>query len=103
MLTPVQFCDYAQRCLSLPLNNLGFLHLSVGIACLAGLMLLLLEGYSLSEAPWDSGSLILGTFITLHSGTMFISQLVEKEHHYWYWASLVWLGYLGFKRYDTSC
>lgn len=103
MLTPVQFCDYAQQYLSVPLNNLSFLRLSVGIACLATLTLLLLKSYSLSEAPWDSGSLILGAVTTLHAVTMFISQLVEEEHHYWYWTSLAWLGYLGFKRYDTSC
>ena len=102
MLTPVQFCDSAQQGLSVPLNNLSFLRLFVGISCLAALMLLLLKSYSLSEAPWDSGSLILGTVTTLYGGTMFISRLVEEEHHYWYWTSLAWLGYLGFKRYDTS-
>lgn len=98
ILNSVQFCDYAQQCLSVPLNNLSFLHLSVGIMCLALSILLLFKCYSLSEVPWDSGSLIWGTFATLHAVTMFISQLVEEEHHYWYWTSLVWLSYLGFKR-----
>ena len=86
----------------MPLNNLSFLHLSAGITCMAALTLLLAKGYKLSKAPWDSGGIIFVIFTALHAITMFRGPLVEEEHLYWYWTSLGWLGYLGFKRYETS-
>ncbi|KAF2183579.1 hypothetical protein K469DRAFT_690031 [Zopfia rhizophila CBS 207.26] len=79
-------------------NNPSHLHLSMSIAGLSALMLLLCKVYSLSGMLWDTGILIFGIIIALHRPTMFLNQLVVKEHHYWYWTSLAWLGNLGFKR-----
>jgi len=28
---------------------------------------------------------------------MFASSYVEEEHHFWYWATTAWFGYLGLK------
>ena len=67
---------------------------------MAALMLLLAKGWKLSKAPWDSGGLIFAIFTALHAITMFRGRLVEEEHRYWYWTSLGWLVYLGFRRYE---
>ncbi len=99
MLILRQFSEHAQQCLSVPINNLSFLHLFAGITCMAALVPLLVKGYNLSKAPWDSGSSIFVFVTALHAITMFGGRFVENEHLYWYWASLGWLGYLGLKRY----
>ena len=69
---------------------------------MTALMLLLAKGYKLSQAPWDSGVIIFAIVTATHAMTMFRGQLVREEHHYWYWTSLGWLGYLGLKRHGTS-
>ena len=92
-----QFCEQAQKCLSVPVNNLGFLRLWVGAAILAALLVVLVKIYSTSSNGWSSGT-GFGMVVALHATTMFTSKLVDEEHHFWYLASLAWLGYLGAKR-----
>ncbi|KAI1762470.1 alkaline phosphatase-like protein [Hypoxylon sp. FL1150] len=89
------FSRAVQRSLSVPLNNLHTTRLLVGITSLAVAMILLLMGISLSHIPVDSGVLGFGLVVSLHAATMFVSELVEEEHHYWYWASLAWMAYVG--------
>lgn len=64
-------------------------------------MLFLLIGISLSHILMDSGVLGFGLLVSLHAATMFVSKLVEEEHHFWYWASLAWMACLGMKRWDS--
>lgn len=82
----------------MPLNNLHTTRLLIGITSLVVAMILLLIGASLSHITLDSGILGFGLVASLHAATMFVSNLVEEEHHYWYWASLAWTAYLGSKR-----
>ena len=69
---------------------------------MAATILLLAKSYKTSKAPWDSGAITIAMLTALHAMTMFSGRLVEEEHLYWYLTSLGWLGYLGFKRYETS-
>ena len=88
----------------MPLNNLSFLRLAIAIVGLAASMLLLLRAYLLLRMPLDLSISIFGQITVLHAMTMQISQGIEMEHRFWYWTSLVWLSYIGFKRYDlTRC
>ncbi|KAI1381950.1 alkaline phosphatase-like protein [Hypoxylon crocopeplum] len=93
-----KFCTSAQQSLSIPLSNLSFPRLLLGVACMVTAVALLIWNYSLSQAPWDSGILIFGAVAALHAATMFKSQLVQEEHHYWYFVSLLCLSYLGCRR-----
>ncbi|KAI2613392.1 alkaline phosphatase-like protein [Hypoxylon sp. NC1633] len=92
-----KFSHRVQDYLSIPLNNLHTTRLLVGITALTMTILLLIIGIALSHIKWDSGILAFGLLVGIHARTMFISELVEEEHHYWYWASLAWTAYLGFK------
>ncbi|XXH00895.1 hypothetical protein Hte_007246 [Hypoxylon texense] len=95
------FSRTVQKSLSVPLNNLHTTRLLIGIASLVVAMVFLLVGVSLSyipvDFPVDSGVLGFGLLVGLHATTMFVSKLVEEEHHFWYWASLAWMAYLGMK------
>nr|QSQ85905.1 GPI-ethanolamine phosphate transferase [Preussia typharum] len=93
-----KFCAYAQQLLNTPPNNPSTLHLSLSIAAISASLFLLLGAYSSSGAPWDTGVLAFGLTLAFHGPTMFINELVVKEHHYWYWTSIIWLVYLGAKR-----
>ncbi|KAI1773057.1 alkaline-phosphatase-like protein [Hypoxylon cercidicola] len=95
------FSRAVQKSLSVPLNNLHTTRLLAGMASLLVAMLFLLLGVSLSHIPVDSGVVGFGLLVSLHAATMFVSKLVEEEHHYWYWASLAWMAYLGAK--SISC
>lgn len=72
-----------QEYLSVPLNNLSFPHLSAGIACIATLMVLLVKGYSLTEAPCDFGSIVFIVIMAVHAVTTFVPWLMAEEHHFW--------------------
>ena len=99
MLISLQFSKSAQQSLSVPINNLSFLHLFASITCMAALMALLAKSYKLLKAPWDTGSIVFISITALHAVTIFGGRFVEEEHLYWYWTSLGWLSYIALKRY----
>ena len=80
-------------------SNLSLPLLSYGIgSALAAVLLSLLAHYPLGSL-WNADGLAFGVITALHGLTMFASHYVEEEHHFWYWSSLAWLGYLCFGRY----
>ncbi|SLM39831.1 Type I phosphodiesterase/nucleotide pyrophosphatase/phosphate transferase, partial [Lasallia pustulata] len=92
------FCRRAQQIIGVTVSNLSLPLLSYGIgSALAAVLLSLLAHYPFGSVR-NADGLAFGVFTALHGLTMFASRYVEEEHHFWYWSSLAWLGYLCFGR-----
>ncbi|KAF1832636.1 alkaline phosphatase-like protein, partial [Decorospora gaudefroyi] len=96
------FCDHAQRLLNAPPNNPSYVHLAFSAAALVFSTILLWMTHSFSARPSDNGIFAFGLIVSFHGPTMFFNALVLNEQYYWYWASLAWLMYIGYKRLITG-
>ena len=98
MLSHVQFAKRAQDIMSGTASNydLGRLNIGVLLAALATVASLATAFTVLLNAR--STGLWTSSVTILYGVMMFASSYVEEEHHFWYWASSGWLGWLFFKQ-----
>ncbi|KAI3317931.1 alkaline-phosphatase-like protein [Xylariaceae sp. AK1471] len=92
-----EFVAVAQSLLLISVDNISIGRLHVGVGCLAAAAMLAYA--SLPSSNFGSRSLFIATAV--HSVTMFVPGLVEEEHHFWYWGSLLWLVFLSVLGYAT--
>ncbi|TGJ81848.1 hypothetical protein E0Z10_g6909 [Xylaria hypoxylon] len=85
-----RFVAVAQSLLLISVDNISIGRLHVGVGCLVAAAMLAYA--SLPSLNFGSWSLFIA--MTVHSATMFVPGLVEEEHHFWYWGSLLWLVFL---------
>ncbi|QPH02878.1 hypothetical protein C2857_007096 [Epichloe festucae Fl1] len=85
-----EFAKVAQGLLSVSVDNVSLSRLLIGIACLVTAVACI----HASSTQLDLANWPLFAATASHTATMFVPWLVEEEHHYWYWGSLVWLAYL---------
>ncbi|KAI1800132.1 alkaline-phosphatase-like protein [Daldinia bambusicola] len=96
-----RFAAVAQGLLLKSVDNVSASRLHIGIGCIAvAAVLTYLDLSSLRSLNFGSCSVFIATAV--HSATMFVPSLVEEEHHYWYWASLLWLVFLSVSRTRRS-
>ncbi|KAJ0413689.1 transferase [Aspergillus carlsbadensis] len=92
-------CLEAQALLRVPRNNLHTPLLALGITLLLSVLALVSLREGFAKRTYRNPDGLLGILVALaHGVTMFSPQLVAEEHHFWYWASLLWLVYLGLTR-----
>ncbi|KAI1662856.1 alkaline-phosphatase-like protein [Daldinia decipiens] len=94
----LEFAAVTQGLLLKSVDNISVSRLHIGVDCLAAAAVLTYA--SLRSLNFGSYSLIIATAV--HSATMFVPGLVKEEHHYWYWASLLWLVFLSVSRTRRS-
>ncbi|GAP90622.2 putative GPI ethanolamine phosphate transferase [Rosellinia necatrix] len=93
-----RFVTVAQSILLVSADNISIGRLYVGVGCLVAVAMLAYA--SLPSLSLGSCSLFVAT--AAHAATMFIPGLVEEEHHFWYWGSLLWLIFLSVLRTRRS-
>jgi ethanolaminephosphotransferase len=69
------------------------LYLGLGLAVVGLLASVVAVGLMSAERGGALSPLLFTT--VLHGAMMFASSYVEEEQHFWYWATSLWLGYLG--------
>ncbi|KAJ3580513.1 hypothetical protein NPX13_g66 [Xylaria arbuscula] len=94
----LKFVAAAQSVLLISVDNISVSRLQVGVSCLAAAVMLAYA--SLPSLGLGSWSLFIATAI--HSATMLVPTLVEEEHHFWFWGSLLWLVFLSVLRSRRS-
>ncbi|KAK3380313.1 alkaline-phosphatase-like protein [Lasiosphaeria ovina] len=88
----------AQSIMSGMASNYDVSRLVLGqvIAAVAVLCALTAAGLCIPEKA--ASFIPLGTITIAYGIMMFASSYVEEEHHFWYWATSAWLGFLALKR-----
>ncbi|PYI14825.1 alkaline phosphatase-like protein [Aspergillus violaceofuscus CBS 115571] len=77
--------------------QVSILHYGIAIAVIA---LLLACATCKSTLPLNRDFLVLNLFQLGHSLALLFPYLVEAEHHFWFWSSTVWMGWVVF---TTGC
>ncbi|PYH86760.1 alkaline phosphatase-like protein [Aspergillus uvarum CBS 121591] len=77
--------------------QVSVLHYGIAIAMIA-LLLAWATCESISPVEWDF--LVLNCFQVGHGVALLVPYLVETEHHFWFWSSTVWMGWVVF---TTGC
>ncbi|KAG9252784.1 alkaline-phosphatase-like protein [Emericellopsis atlantica] len=81
--------------------NMLRLYLGTGLALTAA-CLTLSAVYVAPGQPSEAGFLSMLLVTVPYGLMMFASSFVEEEHHFWYWASTLWLAYLGSREIRRS-
>ncbi|KAJ3493366.1 hypothetical protein NLG97_g4774 [Lecanicillium saksenae] len=97
-----QWIRKAQDLMSSMASNYDMPRLYAGLG-LAGVAFIVTAAASFTQGLLKSQTafpLVLISF--LYGAMMFASSYVEEEHHFWYWAATIWLGFLAAKAIRQS-
>ncbi|OHF00103.1 GPI ethanolamine phosphate transferase [Colletotrichum orchidophilum] len=95
ILTPGQWLSRAQDLMSSMASNYEMGRLHIGEAIVGLVTGTLVFGARTSLIPLLVISVTYGIM-------MFASSYVEEEHHFWYWATSIWLGSMGTKKMQST-
>jgi len=76
--------------------NVQRLHTGIAVATAALVTILTITIPTARKA--DMTGMWLGFVVVMYGVMMFASSYVEEEHHFWYWVTSGWLGWLSVKK-----
>lgn len=93
-----QFCRRAQHTMSIPHGDISYPPIFYGL--IAGLVAIVTALLVFRTIPPSlrPEKLKIATFTLLYGLTMFDIRLIEKEHLFWYYGSLIYTGYVSYAR-----
>lgn len=79
-------------------SNYNIQRLHTGIAIVTAALVTILTIAIPAARRANTTGIWLGFVVVMYGVMMFASSYVEEEHHFWYWVTSGWLGWLSVKK-----
>ncbi len=79
-------------------SNYNIQRLHTGIAVVTAALVTVLTIAAPAARKANATGIWLAFVVVMYGVMMFASSYVEEEHHFWYWVTSGWLGWLSIKR-----
>jgi len=79
-------------------SNYSIQRLHIGIAVATAAWVIIFTNAIPAAQRANGTGIWLGFVVMMYGVMMFASSYVEEEHHFWYWVTSGWLGWLSLKK-----